>query len=178
MKRGATIAFDGLCRLDLSRVWDETRPLAAWLLTNPSTADAEEDDPTAKRMRHFSTLVGCGGFVAVNYRPWRTPYPAELWRALRAGKITPAMMDANDVAIVVASARARFHFVAFGVEPPRRDRDGLERALDMFAGSRSFDLPLLCLGVSDDGWPLHPLARGKFAIRNDRQPMPWSRPRV
>lgn len=31
----------------------------------------------------------------------------------------------------------------------------------------------LCLGLTPDGAPLHPLARGKFAVRNDCEPFDW-----
>lgn len=172
LQRAAVLAFDGTCRLSLTRVWAPERPLAAWLLCNPSTADAEQDDNTSRRMAHFSRVVGCGGFVAVNYRPWRTPYPAELWRALKAGLISEEMMVANDAAITAAATAATVHFVAFGAEPPRRDPGCTARALRRFQATGLFE-PLLCLGVTPDGWPLHPLARGKFAIPNDRAPRPW-----
>lgn len=169
-----TAVVDGPCRFTLGRQWDASLPLAAWLLCNPSMADAEIEDATSRRMTHFSTVLGCGGYFAVNFRPWRTPYPAKLWKAIKAGSITEDMMAANDRAISVASADATVRVVAFGVEPGRRDRAALERALRSFLPPGTPEP--FCLGVSGDGWPLHPLARGKSAIPNDREPTPWTVP--
>jgi hypothetical protein len=131
--------------------------------------DAEKVDPTGRRMEHFSRVVGAGGFIGVNVWPWITPYPADLWTALAAGQVTPAMLQANDMAIAKAS-RSPILFVATGVEPPRRHREAFRRALGCYL---DLTREALCLGTSPDGWPLHPLARGKFAIPNTRKPVPW-----
>jgi hypothetical protein len=173
--RTATLFGPNDCaRLTIGRQWDDRLPMAAWLQCNSSTADAQFDDQTVRRMAHFSRMVGCGGFNGVNLWPLRTPHPADLWKMLARGDFTAEIRAANAVAIERAAAAADVHFVAFGPEPVRRDRAHVIDMLGIFSadGSR----PLLCLGTSPEGWPLHPLARGKFAIPNDRQPMPWSLP--
>jgi hypothetical protein len=145
--------------------------MAAWLLNNPSEADASIDDPTSRRMEHFSRKAGCGGFNAVNMWALRTAYPAELWKILRAGGSTPAVDMCNLISIEMAAELSDVHFVAFGPEAPRRDRPRVVDLVGVF--SRDGSRPLLCLGTSPEGWPLHPLARGKFAIPNSRQPTEW-----
>ncbi len=159
------------CRLTLSRQWDPDRPKAAWLLCNPSDADAWNDDQTCRRMMHFTEMSGCGGFTAVNIWPLRTPYPAHLWKRLRAGEYDRDMLDANMLAIELSAAKADTHIVAFGPDPVKRHRRTAIDALGMF--SRDGSRRVLCLGTSPGGWPLHPLARGRFAIPNTRHPVPW-----
>lgn len=177
--RGAKMAFgepgSELCRLTLLRGWEDGKGLAGWLLCNPSTADGQDDDPTVRRMIHFSKAAGCGGLIAVNLWPWRTPYPCDLWPAIADGRITPEMMAANHAVIKDIWWKAKAMFVAFGVEPPRRHAEHVRRNVEAFGGLEQHKL--LCLGTSDDGWPLHPLARGKFAITNDRKPVPWAWPK-
>jgi hypothetical protein len=172
MIRSAVLAFDDLCRLELRRIWDPALPLAAWLMLNPSKADHEIDDPTVGRVCHFSRKAGAGGAIVVNVTPWRATDPEAMMRALVLGDISFEMLSANMASIEAASAEASIHFAAFGVVP-----SGLgwhrSRALERFAKHSD---QLLCLGQSPGGWPLHPLARGKFAIRNDSEPGPWIQP--
>jgi hypothetical protein len=170
--RSATI--DGVCRYSLSRQWDDHLPMAAWLLCNPSTADAQLDDQTCRRMVHFSRQAGCGGFNAVNVWPLRTPYPDELWKRLKRREYTAEMLDMNIFSIALAAARSEIHIVAFGPEPAKRYRTRVIDMLGLFCsdGARN----LYCLGTNEKGWPLHPLARGRYAITNDRRLVPWCLP--
>jgi hypothetical protein len=174
MIRGdARFSDDGLSRFMVARHWDDALPLAAWLLQNPSRAGAEEGDPTTTRAVHFSRRVGAGGCVLLNPLPWIATDPDDLWRALDAGEIPAEHMAENLDEIERQVARAAILFVGFGSAVPRWAPVSLRRALDRF-------LPrgrgALCLGTSPSGWPLHPLARGKLAIRNDVTPIPWTRP--
>jgi hypothetical protein len=175
IRRTATMYGAGDCaRLKLGQEWDDRLPVAAWLLCNSSTADATADDQTARRMRHFSAAAGCGAFNAVNIWPLRTPYPAFLWRLLAGGMFTDDIRAANAAAVQLAAERSDVHFVAFGPGPVRRDRAHVVDTLGIFSADGA--TPLLCLGTSPEGWPLHPLARGAFAIPNSRQPAPWRMP--
>lgn len=162
---------DDCCRLTLGRQWEPDAPQAAWLLCNPADADVYNDDQTCRRMEHFTRQSGCGGFTAVNFCPLRTPHPAHLWKMIRAGDYTPEMIEANNLSISLVAAKADVHVVAFGPEPVRRHRTLVIDALGAFSadGSRR----LLCLGTNPGGWPLHPLARGRFAIPNTRRLTPW-----
>lgn len=47
-RSGATLSGCGLYRYHLWRRWD-TGPSVMWIMLNPSTADADEDDPTIRR---------------------------------------------------------------------------------------------------------------------------------
>jgi hypothetical protein len=160
--------IDGPFRFALWRRWSE-RPIAAWLMCNPSTADAEDDDPTIRRVRHFSTVMGCGGAIVVNLWPLRTPYPAELWKRIDA-ELTVEADRRNREAIADAIGRSEVAFVAVGAEPWRRFPGTVKLALGAFQRPT---VPHYVLGTTQDGAPLHPLARGKLAIPNDRRPQRW-----
>jgi hypothetical protein len=170
VKRSAI--FDEICRWEIRRIWDESLPLAAWLMTNPSKADGEIDDPTMLRTVHFSRKLGAGGLIGVNVIPYRATDPADMLRALRQGLISPEILSLNLDYIAQASREASFHLVAFGVLAPELGWHR-QRALEQFSRRAA---SLMCLGTSPAGWPLHPLARGKFAIRNDVEPRRWERP--
>lgn len=172
MKREAKILFDDLCRVEIRRIWDEDLPLAAWLMLNPSKADGLIDDPTCGRVTHFTRKLGAGGWIGVNVIPYRATDPADMLRALRLGTISAEMLSTNLDHILEAGRQARWHVAAFGVVAPELGWHR-RRALEQF--ERRADR-LLCLGTSPAGWPLHPLARGKFAIRNEAELVPWIQP--
>lgn len=180
LRRGAVLAFDDKCRLVLERDAIDTRidpayhRTAAWLMCNPSDADAERDDQTAGRVVHHSLRNLCARALVGNVWGWRTPQPSELWMALDDDLYTPEMHAANLDALAMIGAQADLLVVAFGVAPGRMYPELVDGALAAFTSGNN--APLHCLGTSDDGWPLHPLARGKLAISNDTDLQPWERP--
>jgi hypothetical protein len=184
MQRRAVMAFpddrgEPLCRLVLGRVAphglipaDAPPPTAAWLLCNPSRASHLVDDPTAGRIMHYSNRAHCPRSLVGNVWAWRSPYPADLWEALENGSYTPAMHRANLDALAMIGGQADIHVAAFGAADRRHSRF-VSEALDAFTLGGRF--PLLALGTTDDDMPLHPLARGKHAVRNDATLRPWAR---
>jgi len=50
MKKDAKLSDDKLYRYQLSRIWDEDKPTVLFIMLNPSTADADVDDPTIRRV--------------------------------------------------------------------------------------------------------------------------------
>jgi hypothetical protein len=166
MLRGASLTnfnADGIpqCRPMLYRCWDGSRLVFAWLMTNPSVASHLIDDPTCGRTVTTSDDHGGGMSLLGNMWSWRTPYPRDLWTALAAGRITEDMILANERALELIGGAADRLVVAFGAEPMRRHPEHCRRMLGAF--TRYNSSPLLCLGTTDDGMPLHPLARGKSA---------------
>ena len=65
-------------RYVLSRVWDASRPLIAFVGLNPSTANEYTDDPTIRRVINFANSFGYGGVYMLNLFAYVTPYPSEL----------------------------------------------------------------------------------------------------
>lgn len=77
--RSAVMSSDGQYRWSLQRTWD-TRPPMAWVMLNPSTADAYTDDPTIRRCMRFASNWGYGGMTVVNLYALRSTNPQNLWQ--------------------------------------------------------------------------------------------------
>lgn len=78
--KNAKISLDGRYRYWLSRRWDYEGKLLAWIMLNPSTADAEVDDPTIRRVMYFSRREGYSGCLVMNLFALRTPDSSQLRR--------------------------------------------------------------------------------------------------
>ena len=73
--------IDGPYRYLLSRVWAEEGEKAktvTFVMLNPSSADADIDDPTVNRCVSFAEGWGFNSLYIVNLFAFRTPYPAKL----------------------------------------------------------------------------------------------------
>lgn len=166
-------------RNTLTRRWGPS-PLAVWLMLNPSTAGADTDDPTSWRVIEFSYAWGYDGALIVNFAPYRSPKPADLWRWLDWEANGPDYhardrWQANLQVIEDAGRQAAIRVVAFGAELPRRHGMMLDMVLERFrqpsdigAGER-----LYCLGVNAEGSPLHPMARGRWRVPDGTRPQLW-----
>jgi len=77
-ERGAIFSSDRRYRYALWRTWDPGQPPALFIGLNPSTADAETDDPTIRRIKDFAAQWGQGGVYVVNLFAYITPYRKEL----------------------------------------------------------------------------------------------------
>ncbi|MET7713724.1 DUF1643 domain-containing protein [Streptomyces sp. NPDC005407] len=63
----------------LTRIWDPARPIAVWVMLNPSTADAMTDDATIRRCTTFARdRWGRGGIAVVNLFALRSKDPSLL----------------------------------------------------------------------------------------------------
>ncbi len=152
LKKSATISADGVYRYTLSRVWDETLPNLNFIMLNPSTADADLDDPTIRRCIGFGQRDGYGGIQVVNLYAFRATKPSEMLAA-----IDPVGPD-NDAAWLQINGDV---VAAWGANAKQ---DQVNRAIGVFQ-------ELKCLGVTKDGHPRHPLY-----IRGDQPIIPWSAP--
>ena len=154
-KSSATFSECGRYRYTLWRAWDDGRPVIAWLMLNPSTADADQDDPTIRRCQSFARAWGAGGIVVVNLFALRSTEPSALLSD--PNPVAPACdPGANDAAILEAT-RGRRIVAAWGVHGVIGGRaDAVLRLLN----GRWID----CLGMTKDGHPRHPLyVAGKTA---------------
>lgn len=162
--RHADISADGLHRYTLHRWWDSGRgPRLTFVMLNPSTADAEQDDPTIRRCVSFTrSLGGFGGIRVLNLYAYRATSPADLWRAAADGVDITGGPRNDDLLREVAhpGCRGETIIAAWGAHA-RRDR--VDQVLAMPGWDRA-----LALGVTKAGAPRHPLYLPATA-----QPAPW-----
>jgi hypothetical protein len=135
---------DGPYRYLLWRRWADAASLL-FVMLNPSTADAERDDPTIRRCVGFARAWGFGGVEVVNLFAWRATYPGELRRA--RDPVGPH----NDGVILAAAARNQAVLAAWGNHGALGARDRQVAAL--LAPFRPRSLGALTAG----GAPRHPL---------------------
>lgn len=76
----AVLSTCGRYRYRLTRTWSQNRPPATFIMLNPSTADAHEDDKTIRRCIGYARRWGLGGLVVVNLYGYRSTNPDELWK--------------------------------------------------------------------------------------------------
>ena len=74
----AEISPCGLYRYRLTRTWDAAAPALLFVMLNPSTADASEDDPTIRRCLGFARRERAGGLVVANLFAFRATDPKAL----------------------------------------------------------------------------------------------------
>lgn len=140
----------------LTRIWDPTRPPAVFVMLNPSTADAMDDDPTIRRLagpNGFARRMGAGGLVVVNLFALRSTDP----RALRHHPDPVGPL--NDAFIRQATTNASAVVVAWGAAGVEHERG--PRVTDALAGR---GVALQCLGTTSTGQPRHPLYLPKDAV--------------
>lgn len=120
-----------------------------FVMLNPSTADASEDDPTLRRCIGFGRALGRCRIHVVNLFAFRTPYPDVLKNAHLLGTdiVGPRngqVLDELQGTIVCAWGPPKWPFVR-------------ERARVVVEHLQRRGAPLLCLGTAKDGSPRHPL---------------------
>lgn len=83
--RGAILSEDRVHRYRLWRMWDPDKPAIAWMMLNPSTADALVDDPTIRSCLRLSKAWGFGRLDVVNVFAFRATDPKALLEASKRG---------------------------------------------------------------------------------------------
>lgn len=77
----AVISDDEQYRYVLTRRWTDHGTPVVFVMLNPSTADAFEDDPTIRRCIGFAKALGGTSLVVVNLYAYRATKPTDLWKA-------------------------------------------------------------------------------------------------
>lgn len=160
MKRKAVISDCGAYRYTLSREWGDEKP-CVFVMLNPSTADAEVDDPTIRRCIGFARREGCGSLWVVNLFAFRATSPEDMKRA--RDPVGPE----NDWTLKRTFETAREHrspvIAGWGAHGTLNARH-----LRAHAMAKEADLQLQCFGVTASKQPKHPLY-----IANAAPLMPW-----
>ena len=133
-------------RYTLGRRW-AGGPTVTWVMLNPSTADAYEDDPTIRRCIGFSKAWAFGALEVVNLFAWRATDPRELLTAAEP------VGESNDAAIIRSATSASRVVCAWGQHKAIGQR--AERVLELLRKWSTAER--VCLGRTAAGMPRHPL---------------------
>lgn len=172
----------------------------AFLMLNPSKADARRDDPTIQRCVGFATRWGGAGLLAeesgavispcerYRYRlwrrrgalivgnlfAWRATDPADLAAAVDLHERGMAGYDPigpqNDAHLTAIATEADILVCAWGAHGSLAGRD--QAVLALLAPHAH---KLRALGYTAAGHPIHPLARGRSRVPDDVVLLPFPR---
>lgn len=167
----------GRHRHRLDRWWSD-KPRALVCMCNPSTAGAEVNDPTIRRLIDLlRDRDGIGGFTVVNWCDFVATDPDQmaLWRMALKHENDPdevGLSQENLSRIRRLAQAAPIRIVAWGNLVAAEDHT------DRVLGALSIDglLPLYAFGATAGGAPKHPMARGKSRIPNDAPLIVWREP--
>lgn len=145
MKKTAILSPCGTFRYRLGRRWGTGSPLL-YVMLNPSTADAEDDDPTIRRCIGFGQSHRYNAIEVVNLYAFRATLPKDL----KAAKYPVG--DDNNTHIAEAVAEAGAVCVAWGAQAKDPSRPSAVLKMIRAAGV----VPMV-LGLTASGNPRHPL---------------------
>lgn len=159
MKRSALISPNGLYRYWLERDWNASRAnrgFVLWLMLNPSTADAVDDDATIRKCVGFTDRWGYGRLRVGNLFAFRATAPKDLlWAA------DPVGPD-NDEHLRQMIAEAAIVVVGWGDSGPPTlvpARAEFVRQLVVQAKKVAW-----CIGKTAVGTPRHPSRPGYKSV--------------
>lgn len=142
---GSTIFDDtGIYRYTLTRSWTslEMNGIVTWVMLNPSTADAFQDDPTIRRCISFSKEWGYNGLIITNIYALRSTDPKGLL------KVQDPIGRENVIHISNAIAESQLVIGAWGAFKLGVP-DEVYKVLKQ--------VEIYCLGTTKEGHPKHPL---------------------
>ena len=157
---GATFSPCRRWRYLLWRRWDASKPVANFLMLNPSTADEVKLDPTCSRARDYAERWGYGALIVTNIFAFRNTNPDQM----KAAK--DPVGPGNDAAIVRTAKQSALVVCAWG------NHGGfLGRSREILEKLKANGIALHALRVNANGEPAHPLyLPGKL------KPISWEAP--
>jgi len=135
----------GLYRYRLWRRWDDG-PSVAFLMLNPSTADATKNDPTVERCHRRAVDMGFGALEVINIFAYRATDPKDLKKAARP--VGPL----NDQTLIEAASAAQMTICAWGSHGNFKGRD-----MDVRNLLKSANIKTYMLALTKHDQPRHPL---------------------
>lgn len=169
----AEFSINGDFRHRLDRWW-APGPRALVCMANPSKAGAHDNDATIWNLIALVRALGYPGFTAVNWLPYIATKPADLydWRNALAESDGPGYRNIHELAlrtIVDLTGDAAARFIAWGNLVP----DVAHTTAVLRAMSRGGAYDLLAFGLTKDGIPKHPAARGVHRLVPGATPVIW-----
>lgn len=155
MQKGADISSCGKYRYSLWRIWSSDKPHALFIMLNPSTADASEDDATIRRCIGFTREWGYGGLYVANLFALRSTDPAALRHF-----IDPVGLK-NDQYIKELAQGAGVIVLAWGNHGEYKRR--ADEVLNILYRLKAVRLKVHHFGLTNQFQPKHPLYLPKDA---------------
>lgn len=140
-------------RYVLWRVWDESRPMIAFVGLNPSTANESKNDPTIRRVISMAKGWGYGGVYMLNFFAIVTPCPEELAK-------TDDQIGDNDRYLEEYLAKSEKIVMAYGSFKEAKER--AQQVIKMIENC-------FALHINKDGSPKHPLY-----VKSDTKLIPYT----
>ena len=156
MQGGATIL--GNYRYSLWRQWNSKSKTIAFIMLNPSRADAKVNDPTVTRCINFAKAWGYDRLEVVNLFAYRTPHPSLLKQA------TEPIGKDNDHFILESVSHSERVILAWGNQGTWQQQD--VHVLKLLTNQTR----IYSLGITKKGCPRHPLY-----LRQESQPQIFNR---
>lgn len=155
VEAGAELSADGVHRYVLWRrrrgLFESERRIL-WVGMNPSTADADVDDPTCAKEQRYSQAWGFSHYRKVNVMSFRCTDSKQLRRLHREGvDLSPTC---NFMAIAAEADSAEMIIACWG--RLHRDIEGFAYDAWQYLRIRNRE-KVHCLGTNADGSPMHPL---------------------
>lgn len=165
IKRTAQLSRNKRYRYTLTRKWSEG-PCIAFLMFNPSTADAKIDDHTIRKCMGFAQRWGYGSMVVLNLFAFRSTNPGAVCLA------HDAVGPDNDWHILTTLKSCTEVVCAWGCSSHIRGRLAarVPEVVNMLAGLAA---DITCLGTSKDGSPRHPLMLSYDTKREPLNMLHW-----
>lgn len=156
----AVLSTCGRYRWWLQRSWEggDGRSVC-FVMLNPSTADADTDDPTVRRCTAFAKAWGYSTLIVRNLFAFRATHPKQLARL--PFEIATGCQQGNDELHPALSAHVTV--CAWGACNVPGVAERAEWFIRQYQG-----LPLHCLGLTKAGRPRHPLY-----VRGDQKLIPF-----
>ena len=130
----------------LWRRWDARRPVANFIMLNPSTADEMKLDPSCTRARRYAERWGYGALLVTNIFSYRETSPEKM----KAAK--DPVGRGNDAAILEAARAAQLVVCAWG-----NHGEFLGRSAQVLKMLSEKKIQTHALRVTALGEPSHPL---------------------
>jgi hypothetical protein len=143
----AVISRCGKYRYLLTRHPGQQSKTATFIMLNPSTADANRDDPTIRKCIGFTRRLGCGTLHVVNLFAFRATKPQDMKKA--SDPVGPRNRDYILRAVTQANGPV---VCAWGIHGSYRDQD-----LTVLRWLADMGVRPLALALTKEGHPQHPL---------------------
>lgn len=147
MNKSAIISNCKIYRYNLFRKWEEG-PSVLFIMLNPSTADASQDDPTIRRCIGFAKKWGFGSLYIGNLYGYRSTNP----KVINAMGLNDAIGPDNWHHVHQMISKASKIVVAWGTHGTKGTHQ-MNRTLN--------NMKVWCLGKTKNGYPKHPLYLSK-----------------